>query len=79
MNIGAYILIFIEWNVVGFIIALMSMDSIGFEYVNPCWIYRHYHVNYFGAALLFIVFNLLCPIASFCYWFYKICTVGRRD
>ena len=79
MNIGAYISIFIEWNVVGFIIALMSMDSIGFEYVNPCWIYRHYHVNYFGAALLFIVFNLLCPIVSFCYWFYKICTIGRRD
>lgn len=79
MNIGAYISIFIEWNVVGFIIALMSMDSIGFEYVNPCWIYHRYHVNYFGAALLFIVFNLLCPIASFCYWFYKICTVGRRD
>ena len=79
MNIGTYISIFIEWNVVGFIIALMSMDSIGFEYVNPCWIYRHYHVNYFGAALLFIVFNLLCPIVSFCYWLYKICTVGRRD
>ena len=79
MDIIEYILIFTNWNVVGFIIALMSMDSIGFEYVNPCWIYRHYHVNYFGAALLFIVFNLLCPIASFCYWFYKICTVGRRD
>lgn len=79
MNIGAYISIFLWWNIGGFIIALMSMDSIGFEYVNPCWIYRHYHVNYFGAALLFIVFNLLCPIASFCYWFYKICTVGRRD
>ena len=77
MNIGTYILIFIVWNVVGFIIALTSMDSTGFEYVNPCWIYHHYHVNCFGAALLFIVFNLLCPIASFCYWFYKICTVGR--
>ena len=79
MDIIEYISIFIEWNVVGFIIALISMDSIGFEYVNPCWIHRHYPVNYFGAALLFIVFNLLCPIASFCYWFYKICTVGRRD
>ena len=77
MDIIEYILIFTNWNVVGFIIALTSMDSIGFEYVNPCWIYRHYHVNYFGATLLFIVFNLLCPIASFCYWFYKICTVGR--
>ena len=78
MDIIEYILIFTNWNVVGFIIALTSMDSIGFEYVNPCWIYRHYHVNYFGAALLFIVFNLLCPIASFCYWFYKICTFGRK-
>lgn len=77
MDIGEYILIFIVWNVVGFIMALASMDSTGLEYVNPCWIYRHYPVNYFGAALLFIIFNLLCPIASFCYWFYKICTVGR--
>lgn len=77
MGIIEYFLIFMEWNVVGFIIALLSMDSTGFEYVNPCWIYHHYHVNYFGAALLFIVFNLLCPIVSFCYWFYKICTVGR--
>lgn len=77
MGIIEYFLIFIEWNVVGFIIALLSMDSTGFEYLNPCWIYHHYHVNYFGAALLFIVFNLLCPIVSFCYWFYKICTVRR--
>lgn len=76
MGIREYIFIFLVWNVVGFVTVLM-FDSTGFEYVNPCWIYRHYHVNYFGAALLFIVFNLLCPIASFCYWFYKICTVGR--
>ena len=77
MGIIEYIFIFLGWNICGFIIALISMDSTGLEYVNPYWIYHHYHVNYFGAALLFIVFNLLCPIASFCYWFYKICTVGR--
>ena len=55
MDIIEYILIFTNWNVVGFIIALTSMDSTGFEYVNPCWIYRHYHVIYFALLLLFVI------------------------
>ena len=77
MNIGAYILIFLAWNIGGFVTALTFINPTGFEYVNPYWIYHHYHVDYFGAALLFVIFNLVCPIASFCYWFDKICTVGR--
>ena len=77
MGIIEYFFIFLAWNIGGFVTALTFINPTGFEYVNPYWIYHHYHVNYFGAALLFIVFNLLCPIASFCYWFYKICTVGR--
>lgn len=50
----------------------------GFEFMNPCWIYNHYHVNYFGAALICIIYNLICPVGSICYWIYKLCTVGRR-
>ena len=35
-------------------------------------------VNYFGAGFLALLINLICPIASLGYWFYKLCTVGRR-
>ena len=48
------------------------------SYVNPIKIYRTYRVNYLGAALICIIYNLLCPIGSIGYWIYKICTVGRK-
>lgn len=48
------------------------------SYVNPIKIYKTYRVNYFGAALICIIYNLLCPIGSIGYWIYKICTVGRK-
>lgn len=48
------------------------------SYVNPIKIYKTYRVNYFGAALICIIYNLLCPIGSIGYWFYKICTIGRK-
>lgn len=47
------------------------------SYVNPIKIYRTYRVNYLGAALICIIYNLLCPICSIGYWFYKLCTFGR--
>lgn len=48
------------------------------SYVNPIKIYKTYRVNYFGAALICIIYNLLCPIGSIGYWLYKICTFGRK-
>lgn len=75
---GALLFIVIVWSAVGFAVAFTAIDSEGFEYVNPVWIYKKYHVNYFGAALICIFYNLICPIGSICYWIYKLCTVGRR-
>lgn len=69
------------WSSLGVMIAgvfEMFPDADGFNYVNPIWIYKHYNVNYFGAALIFILYNLICPIGSICYWLYKLCTVGRK-
>ena len=53
-------------------------DFNDFSFMNPIKIYKTYHVNYFGAALVCIIYNLLCPIGSIGYWIYKICTVGRK-
>ena len=49
-----------------------------FSFVNPIKIYKTYKVNYFGAAIICIIYNLLCPIGSIGYWFYKLCTFGRK-
>ena len=49
-----------------------------FSFVNPIKIYKTYKVNYFGAALICIIYNLLCPVGSIGYWIYKICIVGRK-
>ena len=50
----------------------------GVEFVNPVWWYRNYPVNPFGAIMGALGFTILCPIFALGYWFYKLCTVGRR-
>ena len=49
-----------------------------FSFLNPIKIYKTYHVNYFGTTIICITYNLLCPIGSIGYWFYKLCTFGRK-
>lgn len=50
----------------------------GLEFVNPTWLYKRYKINWFGAIFIAILFNILCFPFSICYWFYKLCTVGRK-
>ena len=70
------------WSALGFILVICSNGTLnetnGFEYVNPKWIWEHYQVNIFGCLCLSILFNLLNPLGTICYWFYKLCTVGRK-
>lgn len=70
-------IIIIGWNALGFIIGC----GIGEWYqLNPKLIWEQYDtVNIFGCTVLTIVLNLLCPVFSIGYWFYKLCTVGRKD
>ena len=79
------------WHIVGFgilkayedsSINYNSNDDSLFAYLNPFWLYENYNVNFFGAFLLMILFNLICPVITIIYWFCKfikfICTVGRK-
>ena len=71
----------IAWSVVGGLILGLcgTLDKFSdFSFINPIKIYKTYKVNYFGAAIICIIHNLLCPIASIGYWFYKLCTFGRK-
>jgi hypothetical protein len=49
----------------------------GWEFVNPIHIHKYNNVNWFGAFIVTLIYNALCPIGAVCYWFYKLCTFGR--
>ena len=53
------------------------LNSFNAERMNPIFLYKHSRVNWFGAAMLGLFANLLCPVGTIIYWFYKLCTVGR--
>ena len=83
--VALVITVIISWSMLGLIIggAIFSGNNRiaycrGLECLGPKWIYKHYHVNWFGAFWLTVLFNLICPIASIAYWFYRLCTVGRK-
>ena len=87
MNFWEIILSVCLWSIVGFVIWIMLggcfdvqviKSSMGIEFVNPLVIYKQTKVNWFGAILLAMIYGMMCPIATFIYWLYKLCTVGRK-
>lgn len=79
--------IILAWSLVGgFVLAIASSlqnkgvinMSDGWEFVNPIHVYKYNKVNWFGAIIVALIYNVLCPIGSVCYWFYKLCTIGRE-
>ena len=71
--------IYIATNIMGFVISLVGLDG-GFwnNMFNPKTIYKSIKVNWFGAYLLATVAFVCMTPAAIIYWFYKLCTVGRR-
>ena len=87
MNIGLWIFLGFLWSIIGFIFILilggcfdarLIAYASGVEFLNPTYIYKQTNVNWFGCAILTLVMNLICPILSVGYWFYKFCTIGRK-
>lgn len=75
------------WSFIGFMILGvaggcnpdgMLWNAEGWDFVNPCYVYKHKKVNWFGAIMLSLLYTAICPIFAFGYWFYKLCTFGRR-
>ena len=76
-----FILIEFFHNAVGIIFTCIFCEDdncIVFENLNPVYIYNNRRVNWFGAIMLTLFANLLCPLLSISFWFYKLCTIGRR-
>lgn len=74
------------WSALGGAILVAAMCNsrgplgtvIGIEFMNPFWVYKHYRLNYFGVVMVTLGYNLISPLMSLAYWFYKLCTIGRK-
>ena len=81
-----WFIILVVWSLIGMmILGVMVCADIplakkaeGFEMLNPIWIYNIIRVNWLGAFVIALFFNVLCPIGAIGYWLYKAFTVGRR-
>ena len=82
MAFHEWILVFMGWSLIGLFICIpwiCDKRADGWELCNPYYSYRyHTNVNWFGAIMLSLLYTAFCPIGAVCYWFYKLCTVGRR-
>ena len=76
MPVVAFYLIVLVPTIACILMSAFQTDSV--KYLNPVYLYRRFRVNWFGLAVLTIVLNVLIAPVALCYWFYKLCTVGRR-
>ena len=60
-------------------VSLDNGDEIGLQWINPIVIYNNVHVNWFGCIVLTILAHIIAGPWACLYWFYKICTVGRKQ
>lgn len=60
------------------LIALGNGDEVGLQWINPIIIYNHVPVNWFGCLVLTIAAHVAAGPWVVLYWFYKLCTVGRK-
>ena len=50
----------------------------GLQWINPIVIYNNVPVNWFGCIVLTILAHIVAGPWVIFYWFYKLCTVGRK-
>lgn len=77
MSIGliATIFIYMIINIILlFNLSIKEMESA----FNPIQVYKDNNVNWFGCIMLVLLAHVLFLPIAIVYWFYKLCTVGRR-
>lgn len=76
--IGVYLVITLVVNFMWWLVAMEMSGTYGLCVCNPKWIYNHTKTNWFGTICLAILANVAFGPSALCYWFYKLCVVGRR-
>ena len=59
-------------------IIMISLENVGLQWINPIVIYNNVHVNWFGCIVLTILAHIVAGPWACLYWFYKLCTIGRK-
>ena len=81
MTVLEWIVVFIVWHMLGLAVCIpwgyYECTDV-WALCNPYYSYRYYSVNWFGAIMLSLLYTAFCPVGALCYWFYKLCTVGRK-
>lgn len=76
--IGAYIILTAFINLLWWLACCEVAVTYGLCFCNPNWIYNHTKTNWFGTICLTILANAAFGPTALCYWFYKLCTIGRK-
>ena len=78
MNTGVFIGLILGYvfiNVILFFNLSIEIMESGF---NPIQVYKENNVNWFGCIMLVLLAHILFLPIAIIYWFYKLCTCGRR-
>ena len=60
------------------ILMFESGFEVGLQWINPIIIYNNVPVNWFGCIVLTILAHIAAGPWVIFYWFYKLCTIGRK-
>lgn len=78
-SIVASIFVVVFVSVVELLFIVDGCDRGDLSVFNPVENYRRWtNLNWFGVILFTFLLNVICPGLSVCYWFWKLCTVGRK-
>lgn len=70
----------LSWLIIQCIVGMLINYNwiCGLDFLQPDIIYHNTKLNYFGVGVVCLILNLFFLPMALCYWFYKLCTVGRR-
>lgn len=78
MNTSAFIGLILAYVFINVIfLPTLSIENMETGF-NPIRVYQENNVNWFGCIMLVLLAHILFLPIAIIYWFYKLCTCGRR-
>lgn len=77
-------ILLIVWNGLGLLLSIIpitiykTINGETLNYLNPIWLTRYSQLNIIGALFHWIMYSLLCPLATIIYWIYKLFTFSVK-
>lgn len=78
MNTSAFVGLILAYVFINVIILVgLSIEDMETDF-NPIRVYKENNVNWFGCIMRVLLAHILFLPIAIIYWFYKLCTCGRR-